>query len=30
MHEDIPILNYHVPKSVQHDNGKLQGHVVRR
>jgi NADPH-dependent glutamate synthase beta subunit-like oxidoreductase len=25
MHEDIPILNYHVPKSVQHDNGKLQG-----
>ncbi len=25
MHEDIPILNYHVPRSVQHDNGKLQG-----
>ena len=25
MHEDIPILNYHVPKSVQHDDGKLQG-----
>src|ERR1700744_4722712 len=25
IHEDIPILNYHVPKSVQHDNGKLQG-----
>jgi NADPH-dependent glutamate synthase beta subunit-like oxidoreductase len=25
MHEDIPILNYHVPKRVQHDNGKLQG-----
>jgi formate dehydrogenase beta subunit len=25
MHEDIPILNYHVPKSVAHDNGKLQG-----
>jgi NADPH-dependent glutamate synthase beta subunit-like oxidoreductase len=25
IHEDIPILNYHVPKRVQHDNGKLQG-----
>jgi NADPH-dependent glutamate synthase beta subunit-like oxidoreductase len=25
MHEDIPILNYHVPKSVSHENGKLNG-----
>ncbi len=25
MHEDIPILNYHVPKRVEHDNGKLKG-----
>jgi NADPH-dependent glutamate synthase beta subunit-like oxidoreductase len=25
MHEDIPILNYHVPKSVAHENGKLTG-----
>jgi NADPH-dependent glutamate synthase beta subunit-like oxidoreductase len=25
MHEDIPILNYHVPKSVEHDNGQLKG-----
>jgi NADPH-dependent glutamate synthase beta subunit-like oxidoreductase len=25
MHEDIPILNYHVPKSFEHDNGKLKG-----
>jgi NADPH-dependent glutamate synthase beta subunit-like oxidoreductase len=24
-HEGIPILNYHVPKSVQHVNGKLTG-----
>jgi NADPH-dependent glutamate synthase beta subunit-like oxidoreductase len=25
VHESIPIINYHVPKSVQHDNGKLLG-----
>lgn len=25
MHEDIPILNYHVPKRVEHDNGQLKG-----
>jgi formate dehydrogenase (NADP+) beta subunit len=25
MHEDIPILNFHVPKSVEHDNGQLKG-----
>jgi len=25
MHEDIPILNYHVPKSVAHEGGKLTG-----
>ena len=25
MHEGIPIFNYHVPKSVQHENGKLIG-----
>ena len=25
MHEGIPIINYHVPKSVQHENGKLVG-----
>ncbi len=25
MHEDIPILNFHVPKRVEHDNGKLKG-----
>ena len=25
MHEGVQILNYHVPKSVQHDNGKLTG-----
>ncbi|MCF8209202.1 MAG: FAD-dependent oxidoreductase [Rhodoferax sp.] len=25
IHESIPIINYHVPKSVQHDNGKLLG-----
>jgi len=25
MHEGIPIINYHVPKSVQHENGKLLG-----
>jgi len=25
MHEDIPILNYHVPKSVAHEDGKLTG-----
>jgi NADPH-dependent glutamate synthase beta subunit-like oxidoreductase len=25
MHEDIPILNYHVPKSVAHENGRLTG-----
>ena len=25
MHEGIPILNYHVPKSFTHDNGKLTG-----
>lgn len=25
MHEGIPFLNYHVPKSVEHDNGKLTG-----
>lgn len=24
-HEGVPIINYHVPKSVQHDNGKLLG-----
>ncbi len=24
-HEGIPILNYHVPKSFEHDNGKLTG-----
>jgi NADPH-dependent glutamate synthase beta subunit-like oxidoreductase len=24
-HEGIPIINYHVPKSVQHDNGTLVG-----
>ena len=24
-HEGIPIINYHVPKSVQHENGKLLG-----
>ena len=24
-HEDIPILNYHVPKSVEHVNGRLTG-----
>jgi ferredoxin len=24
-HEGIPILNFHVPKSFQHDNGKLTG-----
>jgi len=27
MHEDIPILNYLVPKSFTHDNGKLTGVV---
>ncbi|MBK7000280.1 MAG: FAD-dependent oxidoreductase [Rhodoferax sp.] len=25
LHEGVPIINYHVPKSVQHDNGKLLG-----
>ena len=25
MHEGIPIINYHVPKSVQHQDGKLLG-----
>jgi NADPH-dependent glutamate synthase beta subunit-like oxidoreductase len=25
MHEDIPILNYHVPKGVAHEDGKLTG-----
>jgi NADPH-dependent glutamate synthase beta subunit-like oxidoreductase len=25
MHESIPIINYHVPKSVQHQDGKLLG-----
>ncbi len=25
VHEGVPIINYHVPKSVQHDNGKLLG-----
>lgn len=25
VHEGIPILNYHVPKSVEHSNGKLTG-----
>jgi formate dehydrogenase (NADP+) beta subunit len=25
MHEDIPILNFHVPKRVEHDNGLLKG-----
>jgi formate dehydrogenase beta subunit len=25
MHEDIPILNYHVPRSVAHEDGKLTG-----
>jgi NADPH-dependent glutamate synthase beta subunit-like oxidoreductase len=24
-HEGIPIINYHVPKSFEHDNGKLTG-----
>ncbi|MBK7530647.1 FAD-dependent oxidoreductase [Piscinibacter sp.] len=24
-HEGIPILNYHVPKSVRHDQGRIQG-----
>jgi NADPH-dependent glutamate synthase beta subunit-like oxidoreductase len=25
MHEGIPILNYHVPKSFEHENGRLTG-----
>ncbi len=25
MHEGIPILNYHVPKSVEHDKGQIKG-----
>jgi NADPH-dependent glutamate synthase beta subunit-like oxidoreductase/ferredoxin len=25
MHEDIPIINFHVPKSFEHENGKLKG-----
>src|ERR1700716_3094399 len=25
MHEDIPILNFHVPKSFAHENGRLTG-----
>jgi formate dehydrogenase beta subunit len=25
MHEGIPIINFHVPKAVVHDNGKLKG-----
>lgn len=25
IHEGIPIINFHVPKSFQHDNGKLMG-----
>jgi formate dehydrogenase beta subunit len=30
MHEDIPILNYLVPKSFSHDNGKLTGVVFEK
>src|SRR6267154_4120944 len=30
MHEDIPILNYHVPKSVAHGNGRLTGVVFEK
>ena len=29
MHEDIPILNYLVPKEFTHENGKLTGVVLR-
>src|SRR5215469_12102421 len=30
MHEDIPILNYHVPKEFTHANGKLTGVVFEK
>jgi formate dehydrogenase beta subunit len=28
IHEGVPIINYHVPKSVQHQNGKAVGHDI--
>src|SRR3954463_9793910 len=30
IHEDIPILNYRVPKEFTHDNGKLSGMVFEK
>jgi NADPH-dependent glutamate synthase beta subunit-like oxidoreductase len=30
MHEGIPILNYHVPKSFEHDQGRLTGMVFEK
>ena len=30
MHEDIPILNFLVPKEFTHENGRLTGVVSRR
>ena len=30
MHEDIPILNFLVPKAFTHDNGKLTGVTCSR
>jgi ferredoxin len=30
MHEDIPILNYHVPKAFLHDNGRLTGMLFEK
>jgi NADPH-dependent glutamate synthase beta subunit-like oxidoreductase len=30
MHEDIPILNFHVPKAFLHDNGKLTGMLFEK